>query len=206
MKTILVIPIILIITSCASSLKDREDNKETGFLSDYSRLENIEDNYMKYKSNELSNYTKFLIQPSDMVFSQEYLNKEDRDFTDEELEDLQEYLDEALLTSLKGKESLEIVNEPGYGVAIIRVAITDVKKTIGALNLTIYTKITGVGLGGVAIEGEVIDSLSGKQLGATIRWGSGSRIFRAGYTKTGDAKILLKKWSKDFAEKLSQND
>jgi hypothetical protein len=70
------------------------------------------------------------------------------------------------------------------------------------MNVTIYTKITGIGLGGIAGEGELVDSITGEQLAASIRWGSGSRILRAGFRHTGDAEILICRWSKQLREEL----
>ena len=81
----------------------------------------------------------------------------------------------------------------GKRVARIKVALTAVDETVGALNLTIYTKVTGAGLGGAAMEGEILDSVTGEQLSAVVQWGNGSRILRAGYTKLGDAKLQINK-------------
>ena len=93
---------------------------------------------------------------------------------------------------------------PGPGTARLHIGITDVDDTIGALNLTIYTKITGAGLGGAAMEGEMVDSVTGEQIVAVIRWGSGSRILRAGFTHTGDAKILMDRWAKGLRQRIDE--
>ena len=45
------------------------------------------------------------------------------------------------------------------------------------------------------MEGELVDSVTGEQIGAVIRWGSGSRILRAGFTHIGDAKIVINRWA-----------
>jgi len=65
------------------------------------------------------------------------------------------------------------------------------------LNIAVFTKVTGLGLGGASFEGEVVDSGSGEQVGAVIRWGSGSRFLKAGITHMGDAKIAIDRWAKD---------
>ena len=67
-----------------------------------------------------------------------------------------------------------MVQEPGQGVARIRLGITEVDDTIGLLNVSTYTKITGAGLGGISLESEAVDSVTGEQLAAAVRWGSGS--------------------------------
>ncbi|MEM9183296.1 MAG: DUF3313 family protein, partial [Pseudomonadota bacterium] len=65
------------------------------------------------------------------------------------------------------------------------------------------TKATGAGLGGVAIEMEVSDSQTGAELLAVVRWGSGSRVLRAGFTRLGDAKIQVGRWARDFRDLLT---
>ena len=55
-----------------------------------------------------------------------------------------------------------------------------------------------LGPGGASAEGEMVDSLSGDQLAAAVRWGSGSRLLRAGFTHTGDAKIAIHHWARDL--------
>ena len=54
------------------------------------------------------------------------------------------------------------------------------------------------------VEGEVVDSITGEQLAAAMRWGGGGRFGRAGYTKTGDAKIILTRWAKGWRKKLDK--
>ena len=202
-RNIALLVIVLVVTACSAPVKE---SPHSGYLSNYSKLKESEKekNYLSYRSDKLKNYTKYIIDPVAMVYQQK---TKDPDFSEEELLDLQTYLRDNIIKALtSGDHPLTIVDDAGKDVARIKVAITDVKKTIGALNLTIYTKVTGVGLGGVAVEGELVDSLTGEQIAAAVHWGSGSRVLRAGYTKTGDAKILLKKWSKELKIKLSNSD
>jgi len=44
--------------------------------------------------------------------------------------------------------------------------------------------------------------LTGEQLGAWIRWGSGSRVTRAGFTRLGDAKLQIDQWTKDMRKRI----
>ncbi|MFB3124454.1 MAG: DUF3313 family protein, partial [Woeseiaceae bacterium] len=128
--------------------------------------------------------------------------EEKRIFSDEELEDLQVHFKTAVIEALTEDDGYQVVEVAGPGTARLRIGITAVDDTIGALNITIYTKITGAGLGGAAMEGEVVDSMTGEQIAAVSRWGSGSRFLRAGFTHTGDAKILMDRWAKDFRKRL----
>ena len=74
--------------------------------------------------------------------------------------------------------------------------------SLGLLNISVTTKIIGAGLGGAAMEGEMVDSLTGEQLGAWIRWGSGSRVLKAGLTRLGDAKMQINRWTKDMRKRI----
>ena len=89
-------------------------------------------------------------------------------------------------------------------MATVRWGLTAVDATIGVLNVSIATKITGAGLGGAAMEGEIVDSITGEKIAASIRWGSGSRILRAGITKLGDAKIQVNDWAKALRRRLDE--
>jgi len=170
-----------------------------GFLSDYSNLEEVDDNHLVYLSGNSGNYSKFIIDPIAMLYSQP---EEKRIFSDEELEDLQVHFKTAISEALTEDDGYQVVEVAGPGTARIHIGITAVDDTIGALNISIYTKITGAGLGGAAFEGEVVDSMTGEQIAAVSRWGSGSRILRAGFTHTGDAKILMDRWAKDLRKRL----
>jgi hypothetical protein len=168
---------------------------QSGFLSDYSKLERIDDSALRFVDETAGDYSRFIIEPVVIAFRQP---PDEQDFTDEELSELAAYYEQAVTEALSEDQGYSIVELPGPGVARIRIGITDVKETIGVLNLSIYTKITGLGLGGASFEGEITDSVTGKQLAAAVRWGTGSRILKAGITHMGDAKIAIKRWAKDL--------
>ena len=184
-----------IVAGCATV----QDPGKSEFISDYSKLEEIAENHLVYDSGNIGNYSKFIIEPIAMVYSQP---EEKRVFDNDELENLQTHFQEAVREALTEDNGYQVVESPGPGTAILRIGITDVDDTIGALNISIYTKITGAGLGGAAFEGEVVDSVTGEQIAAVIRWGSGSRILRAGFTHTGDAKILMDRWADHLRDRI----
>jgi hypothetical protein len=184
-------------TACATV----QDPGQSGFLSDYSKLEEIDENHLLYDSGKMGNYSKFIIEPIAMLYRQP---EEKRIFSDEELGDLQAHFKTAVIEALTEDDGYQIVEVAGPGTARLHIGITDVDDTIGALNITIYTKITGAGLGGAAMEGELVDSMTGEQLAAVSQWGSGSRILRAGFTHTGDAKILMDRWAKHLRESIDE--
>ena len=186
-----------------------EEPDRAGFISDYSKLvmeedealELTEDEAYSYVNPDLVNYRVFIIEDITMLYEAE---PDEREFTDEELQELADFAKDVLAEALTEDGVFKVVDEPGPGVALARMAITSVDETIGALNVSTYSKITGLGLGGASIEGEILDSVTGEQLFATIRWGGGSRVGRAGYSKTGDARIILTRWAKELREKLEE--
>ncbi len=190
-----------IVSAMAAGCATVQDPGRTGFLSDYSKLEEIEENHLLYDSGKSGNYSKFIIEPVAMLYRQP---EEKRKFDDEELEDLQAHFAAKVREALVEDDGYQVVEVTGPETARLRIGITDVDDTIGALNVTIYTKITGAGLGGAAMEGEIVDSVTGEQIAAVIRWGSGSRLLRAGFTHTGDAKILMNRWAKDLRERIDK--
>jgi hypothetical protein len=189
-KTMLAV--LFVLAGCAAPVIQQE---QTGFLSDYSKLELLEDGRIIYVSDNIIEYKSFIIDPVVILFERDADYDE---FTDREIENFKKYVVKEITQQLTKGDGFSVVSEPGPGVGRFRFGITDVDDTIGVLNLSIYTKITGLGLGGLASEGEMVDSVTGEQLMAAIRWGSGSRVMRAGLTRTGDAKIAVDKWARDL--------
>ena len=178
--------------ACATTVSEQD---QSGFLSDYSKLERIDDSALRFVDESAGDYSSFIIDPVVIAFRQQ---PDEQVFSDEELGELATYYEEAVIEALSKDDGYSIVDSPGPGVVRIRIGITDVKETIGILNLSIYTKITGLGLGGASFEGEITDSVTGEQLAAAVRWGTGSRILKAGITHMGDAKIAIKRWARDL--------
>jgi hypothetical protein len=189
-KTMLAV--LFVLAGCAAPVIQQE---QSGFLSDYSKLELLEDGRIIYVSDNIIEYKSFIIDPIVILFERDADYDE---FTDSEIEKFKKYLVKEITEQLTKGDRFSVVSEPGPGVGRFRFGITDVDDTIGVLNLSIYTKITGLGLGGLAVEGELVDSVTGEQLMAAIRWGSGSRVMRAGLTHMGDAKIAVDKWARDL--------
>jgi hypothetical protein len=189
---------LFILAGCAAPVSQQE---QTGFLTDYSKLELLENGRIIYVGDRAVEYDSFIIDPIVILFERD---EEYREFTDKEIESLKEYIVKELTEQMTKDDAYSVVSDPGPGVARFRLGITDVDDTIGVLNLSIYTKITGAGLGGLAAEGELVDSVTGEQLMAVIRWGSGSRILRAGLTHMGDAKIAVDKWARDVDKLLDE--
>jgi hypothetical protein len=187
----------LMLAACAAPVKEQG---RTGFISDYTQLQKVGNTAYLYTSPKIADYSQFRIDGPQIIMGA--TSGDTDDFTDEELETLKHYFREQLATALTEKDGYTIVEQPGEGVATIRLSITAVDATAGILNVALATKITGAGLGGAAMEGEIVDSLSQEQLAAAVQWGSGSRILRAGLTRLGDAKLQINRWTKNLRQRI----
>lgn len=183
---------------CATPVTEQE---RMGFISDYSKLEKVADNAYRYTSPKVKEYSRFMIDGPEFLLERAAA-EEEREFSDKEIEELSVYFREQLERALTEDDGYEVVDAPGPGVGRLRIGITALDATNGALNVTIYTKVTGAGLGGAAMEGELVDSVSNEQLAAAVQWGSGSRVLRAGFTKLGDAKLQINHWVKNLRERI----
>ena len=190
---------VIVLAACAAPIEEPE---RAGFLSDYSKLELIEDDHLSYVGDRMGEYDSFIIDPVVVLFQRD---PENPTFSDEEIEKLKAYVVRELTEQLTRDDGYSVVTEPGPGVARLHIGLTEVEETIGVLNLSIYTKITGLGLGGASAEGEMVDSVTGEQIAAMVRWGTGSRVLKAGLTPTGDAKIAIDKWAKHVRKLLDEH-
>jgi len=195
--------VIVAVGACATV----DEQERTGFLSDYSKLERDTDGRWLYSASNTDEYWKFYIEPVAILFEP----KEDPAFSPDELEQLKTYLVVRLTERLTEDDGYEFVSGPGPGVATFRLGITDVDASIAALNLSVYTRVTGAGLGGIAAEGEIVDSMTGEQLAAAIRWGSGSRVMgrttqvlQGEVSKLGDAQGVIDDWAKDIRQRIDK--
>ena len=96
-----------------------------------------------------------------------------------------------------------VVYQPAPGVARVRVALTDIEKT-NAVNILPQASLLGVGLGGAAMEGEVIDSMTSMQIGAVVESQKGSRIPFSNLGEWTTAKKIMDDWAKRFRQRLAE--
>lgn len=175
----------------------------TGFLSDYSKLKAQSDTSYRYiaPGNKLGNYSKFMIDP---VVTHFYsgASAQKSQLSEKELTELTNYMHDALVKAIEDRYG--VVNRPGPGVARMKVAITDLKKSGIVQNVLPIGKLVGTGLGGATLEAELIDSWSGEQLGALVESQLGERLSLDGYSTWGDAKGIMDRWAKRFRARLDE--
>jgi hypothetical protein len=172
-----------------------------GFISDYSNLEPAGDNSMRYLApdNAMASYSSFIIDPVKIHY---HAQAEGKDTPREDAENLAIYMRGALVDAIADK--YKVVSSPAPGVARIRIALTDIKKSSPAMNVLPQTKLIGMGLGGVAMEGEIVDTQSGRQLAALIESKLGERLSLDGLSDWGDAKAIIDGWAERLRVRLDE--
>lgn len=178
---------------CASTPPPR-----TGFLSDYSRLERIDDNKARWVSPKARQYKAFMVDPVQLRAV-----KDPPVLTPEERATVANYMHDAFVSVLRdGGYGIE--SRPGVDVARVRFALTDIKTANALLSLHPASKLTGAGTGNVAMEGEVIDSVTGEQLAAVVKRGSGNQFELDTFDKLDDIKDVIDDWAKEMGERLRE--
>jgi hypothetical protein len=174
--------------------------RTTGFLSDYSKLENASDSSMRYHAprETIARYRAFIVDPVEVRFTPTDKSK----VTPDDLEHIAAYFRGKVIDVLS--EDYQIVSQPGPNVARFRIALTDVSDSTWWLNVHPGTRLTGAGAGGAGVEGELVDSQTGEQLAALVETQAGSRIGFDGLSKVGDAKAVIDDWAKRVHKRLEE--
>jgi hypothetical protein len=195
--TIVIVCLFLVAYGCGP-----KKAKHTGFLSDYSKLERQSDVSARYRApgNRLGNYSKFIIDP--VVIHFHTGSKTKAKLKEQDLTDLKNYMHDALVKAIEDK--YEVVYHPAPGVARARIAITDLKKSGIIQNVLPIGKVAGTGLGAASLEGELIDSQTGEQIGALVESQIGKRLSLDGYSTWGDAKGIMDRWARSFRARLDE--
>jgi hypothetical protein len=164
----------------------------TGFLSTYSRLEQAGPSSLRYldPNNRLARYEKFAIAPVEVM-----LYTADATVSPENQRMLASEMRKALVNALSPR--YQVVSDPAGDVAEVRVAITDIKRSTPVLNVIPRLKLVDFGLGGLAMEAEVIDSVSNVQIAALVESSVG-RNLSWNTTQWDDAIGAMKDWAKRF--------
>ena len=181
--------------------------QRTRFLSDYSRLQKRSETSFIYAPSpeRLGGYSKFMVDPVQVHFHTGSKAIEERTkgkLKEQDIRDLKNYMHAAMVKALSDR--YEIVYHRGPGVARVKVALTDLKKSEPILNIMPAAKVSGAGLGAATMEAEIIDSQTGKQLRALVEMQTGSRLSLDGLSKWGDAKGVMDKWAKSLRKRIDE--
>ena len=206
----------LFLAGCASTTPKPEAH--SGYFKDYSDLMATKD----AKGNELFRYVSPKFTPDNydavMIAPVEYYPKPEptEQVSQETLDKIRNYLDEALSKSVGGK--VKVVNKPGPGVARLNVAITAAVPEKQSLKAYQYIPIAFVYEMGkravsgqeqeakLVIEARATDSVSGATLLKALRSGKGEELEKIG----GERKLTLEaiqplvdKWAEGVATQVT---
>jgi Protein of unknown function (DUF3313) len=108
------------------------------------------------------------------------------------------------------QQNLQIVDEPGPNTFVVRVAVTEARKCRPVANL-VSTVVpmaivlsagkqvitgSGLGVGGVSVEGEVTDGQTGEILAMGVDERVGTKALRTKFNGTwGDARLCMEWWA-----------
>jgi hypothetical protein len=176
----------------------------SGFLSDYSMLKAVSDESYRYVDKpSLSKYSSFIVDKVQVHFfkgASAIEAKSEGKISEKDLEDLTNYFHSVIVRAINDS-GRKVVYKAGPGVARLRVALTDIKET-GALNVLPQASLLGAGVGGAAMEVELVDSVTGKQIGAVLESRKGSRVPFSNLGDWGTAKGVMDHWANRLKEKL----
>ena len=198
----LAVGLMLIQFGCSAQRAQR-----TGFLSDYSKLRPHSDvSYRNIPSQEtIRCYSKFIIDPVVVHFhagSEAVVKRTKGKITEQDITDLKNYMHDAIVKTLSDRYS--IAYRPGPGIARVRIAITDLKKSNVLMNIHPGSKLLGSGLGGASLEAEWLDSQTGEQVAALLESQLGDRLSLDGLSEWGDAKAIMDDWAQRFRKRLDE--
>lgn len=196
--------IVAVVSSSLLAGCQAQKAAHSGFLGDYSQLRpspEVEDaSYYQDPSKSLKDYDKFMIDPILVHFAP---NAKGTALDPAKLKKLTDYAYDEATKALSQRYA--VVNAPGPGVLRLRAALTDIKRTVPAMNIHPATKLSGIGLGGASMEVEALDSQTGERVFAVVDTRQGNRLsIGAGLTELGHAKQVIKHWIERFVNRIDK--
>jgi hypothetical protein len=194
--------LIVFLISCSilamSPACTEKKTKVTGFLSDYTRLERTNGSLRYINIERLATYSRFIINP--VKFQPYHKGKSGPD--QETRTALTNYMHQAVINALVDRYM--IVSQPGPGIAIVDIAITDIEDPVQVMSSSPLASISGKGAGSVSLEAEVLDSQTYEQIGALIESQKGKRVSLKNLKKWEHVKSVMDDWAKKFRERLDE--
>jgi hypothetical protein len=191
---VVAVGLMLIQCGCGSS-----GVSKTGFLTNYSRLRKHSNTSLRYvNQTALNRYSMFIVDRVGVHFHHGAKSK--GKLTQKEINDLTNYMHARVVKAVEDSGN-RVVYQPAAGVGRLRTAFTDIQKS-DAVSLVPQARLAGIGLGGVSVEVEIVDSMTGEQIGAVVETQKGSRIPFAQLGKWDAAKGVMNDWAKRIQKLL----
>lgn len=215
--SVVVIGILALAVSGCATTEQVPNVRMSGFLGDYSQLHPGRPGQAEFTyrdtSVDLSRYQKAILDPVQIWTAESNSALSNLSREDQQL--LVNYLYVALRDALA--KDYTLVNEPGPDVMRVRCAITearanspvkDLLSTVTPVGLGIsYAKrlVTGThsGVGIVSVEGELLDSVSGKRIAAVIDRRAGTKSLAGKPTRWGDVQDAFNFWARRMQTNLA---
>jgi hypothetical protein len=156
----------------------------------------VSDSRLRYVSPRLAEYEAFIVDPVEFTAETERL-------TDEEREEAAEHLRAACIGVIEG-EGLAVQESAAPGTARVRMAITAIEESVGWQKIHPGARFAGAGTGGAAMEGEIVDSITGEQLAAAVQADPGNQFNLTAFSTLADVKAAIDKWAADAARQLRE--
>jgi hypothetical protein len=209
---IILILMMVLFVGCAQTYQARKVGERSGFLGDYSMLQEGEkgealERYINPDA-DFTVYDKVIVDPVLTMCSKD--SKAPR----EELYNLANHLHYKVIAKLD--EDYEIVKTPGPGVMRISVALTEAKKSKVGLNMitTIIPQAhlmsgakklaTGTNsfVGKASVEGKITDSDTGEMLAAFVDRRAGGKTLRGSTKAWDDVEQAFSYWANKLSQRL----
>ena len=189
--------LVLAAASLAGACTGAPTAPETGFLSDYSKLVQVEGATARYIDESAGPFTTLIMDPIEIRVPTDHID-------DAQREELRVYADEAF-RRVVSDAGYVLTNAPGAGVARVRTAITDVNKTAWWAQIHPVSNVAGVGAGGLSVEAEIIDTMTNAQVAAAVRtFGRGSWLQLPSFSRLSDAKGAIDRWAEEATMRLTR--
>lgn len=205
------------LTACKTT-KQTRNVTESGFLSDYSQLHKGKDDQAKLvyiaPNVDWKKYTKMYVEPVQLWKSDDKDSKLGKLSKDD-----QQKLTSLFYTELYNElgKSYTMVDKPGPNTLVLRSAITEAHKSAPVRNLLttivpfgiaanlLKTAVfgTGIGVGQVQVEAELLDGQTNQRLAAAVDRRAGTKALRTKFDGTwGDVKLAFQYWSQKLETRL----
>lgn len=181
---------LLGVAGCAS----KPPLREAGFISDYSNLRVVDESRMNWVSDGLSDYKAFIIEP--LVFE-----IQPGTLDDSQRAEVAAHFKQRLEEVLEAR-GMTVTKKPGPGVARMRMALTGVAGSEWWKKVYPPARFAGAGTGGAAMEAEIVDSVTGKQLAAVVQASPGNQFDVTAFSTVADVKSAIDKWAVKAGERL----
>jgi hypothetical protein len=201
-KSLVVLTISLLITSCARTYQARYV-EPTDFLGDYSQLKEGGDDdfllsYWK-KGVNWRGYKRIILEP---VVIKESKDSKLTEMTHADHYRLKELLGYRMQEALKS--GFKLVNKPGIDTLVVQYAITDVEPSTILLDAfsSVYPSARVSFVGKASIEGKIIDSSTGELLMASVDARAGGKTLVGSSNEWDDIEEAYKYWAIQLSYQL----